>query len=275
MPFTEESSRYDAASDGDRNNITTRQHDAIREVVVNPLPLADCPSRRPGMIFPKPVDGLFIAHNSAKNPSGGNVAGRTDYAINAGDNGGEQPDGYDIDCWSLPMPGMGLTPKQNYNSAIDFKWPTGELGWTIPTDGSPRVLRWTGVSFQRSEVGVQHVTDGTSHTYLIGEKFLRPARYETGTDGGDNETWCTGFNNDNFRSAFDPPARDRDVAANLCCQGNIFGSAHSAGFYMSWCDGHVQMVGEDVDLQVHRANAHRADGGQPNTTPPNCPGGGI
>jgi hypothetical protein len=35
------------------------------------------------------------------------------------------------------------------------------------------------------------------------------------------------------------------------------------------------MVGYDVDLQVHRANAHRADDGQPNSTPPVCPNGGT
>jgi hypothetical protein len=37
----------------------------------------------------------------------------------------------------------------------------------------------------------------------------------------------------------------------------------------------VDLIGYDVDLQVHRANANRADDGQPNATPPNCPGGGI
>ena len=27
---------------------------------------------------------------------------------------------------------------------------------------------------------------------------------------GDNETWCTGYNNDNFRSTFAPPVQDTD-----------------------------------------------------------------
>jgi hypothetical protein len=53
------------------------------------------------------------------------------------------------------------------------------------------------------------------------------------------------------------------------------GSAHSGGWLTSWCDGHVELVSYDVDLQVHRANANRADDGLPNTTPPKCPGGGI
>src|SRR5262245_54473999 len=273
MPFTEESARYDAASDGDRENITTKQLNAIREVVVHPLPLTDCPSRRSGQVFPKPDQGLFIAYNSAKHPANGNSAGRTDYAINAGDQGG---DNGLVDCWNMPFPGGGPSIKTNYNSAATFVWPTSELGRTIPTDGSAPMQRYTGVSFQRSEVGIKHITDGTSRTYLIGERFLDIKNYETGNDGGDNETWCTGFNNDNFRMAFDPPAQDRiSPIVYECCYSNRFGSVHSAGFYMSWCDGHVELVGYDVDLQVHRANGNRMDGGQPNTTPPSppCKGG--
>jgi prepilin-type N-terminal cleavage/methylation domain-containing protein len=267
MPFTEESSRYEAASDGDREKITTQQLDAIRDVVVNPLPLVDCPSRRPGQVFPKPIDGLFIAYNSAKNPAGDNIAGRSDYAINAGDQGGTD----DIDCWSLLFPAGGKSPKSDYTSTATFDWPASELG----RDYSSGTQKYTGISFQRSEVGIKHVTDGTSHTYLIGERFLEITDYETGRDGGDNETWCTGFNNDNFRMGFDPPAQDRVLPVNVCCQGNIFGSVHPAGWFVSWCDGHVESIGYDIDLPVHRANANRADGGQPNTTPAKCPAGGI
>jgi len=271
MPFTEQSARYKAASDGDRENITTRQLDAVREIIVNPLPLVDCPSRRPGQVFPKPIDGLFVAYNSAKNPADSNNAGRSDYAINAGDQGGTDA----IDCWGLAFPGGGLSPKQNYVSAATFKWPTNEVGGTILTNGDPSEQLYTGVSFQRSEVGVKHITDGASHTYLIGERFLDPDDYETGRDGGDNETWCTGFNNDNFRTAFDPPAQDRHIQASLCCQGNIFGSVHPVGWFVSWCDGHVELMNYDIDLQVHRANANRGDDGQPNTTPAKCPNGGF
>jgi prepilin-type N-terminal cleavage/methylation domain-containing protein len=275
MPFTEQSARYKAASDGDPENITPQQLEAMREVVVNPLPLADCPSRRAGQVLPKPIDGVFIGYNSAKNPTGDNVAGRSDYAINAGDQGGPQSDGFDIDCWATTFPGGGPSVKQNYASAAIFKWATDEVGWTNPTNGDPPLQRFTGVSFQRSEVGIKHITDGASNTYLIGERYIDTDRYETGKDGGDNETWCTGFNNDNFRTAFDPPALDRHVVAELCCQGNIFGSAHPSGLLMSWCDGHVDSIGYDVDLQVHRASANRNDEGRPNTTPPKCPNGGF
>jgi hypothetical protein len=76
---------------------------------------------------------------------------------------------------------------------------------------------------------------------------------------GDNETWCTGFNNDNFRAAFDSPEQDQ---AGVQYQKR-FGSAHSAGWFVSWCDGHVSMETFDIDKQVHRGNANRADEGNP------------
>ena len=272
MPFTEESSRYDAAADGDAEKISPQQLDAVRELVVNPLPLIDCPSRRPGQVFPKPIDGLFIGYNSAKNPSNANIAGRSDYAINAGDQGGTDP----IDCWYLAFPGGAKTPQPDYNIGGELPLAHQRAGLDDPYRRRAREIIYTGVSFQRSEVAAKHITDGTSRTYLIGERFLDITDYETGRDGGDNETWCTGYNNDNFRSAFDPPAQDRILPpVNLCCQGNIFGSVHPAGWYVSWCDGHVELIGYDVDLQVHRANANRADDGQPNTTPARCPNGGI
>ncbi len=262
MPFTEENSRYEAASDGDPENLTTKQLDAVRSIVVNPLPLIDCPSRRPGQVFPKPKDGLFIAHNSANNPAEGNIAGRSDYAINTGDRDNN------FTAAMLNMPGGSSatgSPQQNYNLAKNFSWQWSPLGTPVnplPT-GAPKHTAsnyLTGVSFQHSEVGIKHITDGTSRTYLIGEKYLDPTNYDTGQDGADNETWCTGFNNDNFRCGFDLPVQDRP---GLHPASNRFGSVHSAGWFVSWCDGHVESMSYDIDLLVHRGNANRGDDGSP------------
>ncbi len=261
MPFTEENSRYQSASDGNPENITTKQLDAVRSIVVNPLPLIDCPSRRPGQVFDKPANGLFIAFNSAQNPADGNVAGRSDYAINAGDRN------YTYTS-KMPAGTAAGAPHQNYDSAKDFSWNWSPTGTPViplpPFQPKPLSTNYlTGISFQHSEVGNKHVTDGTSHTYLIGERYLNPTNYETGLENSDNETWCTGFNNDNFRCAFDPPEQDRPGVS----YENRFGSVHSGGWFVSWCDGHVESVNYDIDLLVHRGNANRADEGSPYGSP--------
>jgi hypothetical protein len=258
MPFTEESSRYKVASDGDPERITPQQLEAIRQVIVNPIPLIDCPSRRPGQVFPKPVDGTFVAHNAARNPSNANVAGRSDYAINAGDRDytyiGHMPGGSSISGG----------PQQNYDWEKNFVWtwsPQGTPATRQPAGATKQKASnyLTGISFQHSEVGIKHVTDGTSRTYLIGERYINPNSYDTGTDGADNETWCTGFNNDNFRCGFDLPEQDRPGVA----YSNRFGSVHPVGWFVSWCDGHVELVTYEIDLMVHRGNANRADDGKP------------
>ena len=40
----------------------------------------------------------------------------------------------------------------------------------------------TGISFQRSQVSIGEIKDGTSNTYCVGEKYLSPSSYTTGTD---------------------------------------------------------------------------------------------
>ena len=91
-----------------------------------------------------------------------------------------------------------------------------------------------------------------------------PIQYETGNDWGDNETWCTGYNNDNFRSTYAPPAQDTtNDFFRVTYRGttterrglHVFGSAHSGGVNMAYCDGHVDTVAYDIDQFVHRSLA--------------------
>jgi prepilin-type processing-associated H-X9-DG protein len=40
----------------------------------------------------------------------------------------------------------------------------------------------------------------------------------------------------------------------------MFGSAHSSGFHMSYCDGSVRVIEYDIDPIVHMAGSNRRDG---------------
>jgi len=263
LPYVEQGNLHKLAGDGDRNLVGAAQRAGALQVVQSPLDLIRCPSRRIQNVHPKPADGNYYANNCGA-ATGSPVAGRSDYAINCGDRVRTEPN------WDpaggtggMTFPGNRPGNTLSYAVAEAFKWGWNSQGVPDPLPANyndltdPNTL--TGVSFIRSEINLKHVSDGSSQTYLIGEKYLNPLNYESGTDQGDNETWCTGFNNDNFRSANLAPMGDTPGVSDP----NRFGSAHPTGWFVSWCDGHVDFQSYEIDPKVHHANANRADEGQP------------
>jgi hypothetical protein len=171
--------------------------------------------------------------------------GRSDYSANAGD---------------ISI-GGGKHGPANLNQAASYnQWLTSTKTGLLAED-NPEGKELSGISFQRSEIAIKHITDGTTHTYFAGEKYLDPAGYENGEDTGDNETWCTGHNNDNFRTTSMPPSRDGiDPSDNIPENGEMFGSAHATIWNASYCDGHVESVSFDIDPTVHKNRGNRQDG---------------
>ena len=118
-----------------------------------------------------------------------------------------------------------------------------------------------GISYQRSEVRLAQVTDGTSHTYCVGEKYLPQDVYKSGTGAADDQSLFAGHDFDNNRHTGStenvplPPLRDGDVQWRL----SEFGSAHPANWNAAFCDGSVQAVGYDIDPEVHRLRGSRND----------------
>ena len=90
---------------------------------------------------------------------------RADYAANAGDRSVSSVYGPD-----------------SIEAAKTFDW----KGGTWEFDKS------TGVSFLRSRISVRDVTDGTSHTYLVGEKYIDADQYASGLDASDDSVMYQG-----------------------------------------------------------------------------------
>jgi prepilin-type N-terminal cleavage/methylation domain-containing protein len=134
----------------------------------------------------------------------------------------------------------------------------------------------TGIMYYRSALKPGQIIDGTSKTYLAGEKWMPVKGYEGTADenapgftAGDNQSMYTGYEWDNHRVAWNPdstrpkedfqPSRDGEDA-NGSGPERRFGSAHPSTFQMVFCDGSVHSIGYDIDPEAHRALAHRFEG---------------
>ena len=58
-----------------------------------------------------------------------------------------------------------------------------------------------GIVFSGSMIKMVDITDGTTNTYLVGEKYIDVNYYATGQDGGDNEFALLGADMDTSRWA--------------------------------------------------------------------------
>jgi prepilin-type N-terminal cleavage/methylation domain-containing protein len=114
-----------------------------------------------------------------------------------------------------------------------------------------------GIWILGRRTAIKNITDGTSNTYLVGEKAMDTLRYETGNDFGDRSPLAglatyAGATNSYVRFAVQPPSRD---TANNCMSCHNFGSAHPVTWNMSMADGSVHSFSYSIDIQLHRALA--------------------
>jgi prepilin-type processing-associated H-X9-DG protein len=192
---------------------------------------------------------------------------KSDYAANSGDA---------LEHSGDTLTGTTLSPTSYGEAATWGKWQATNK--CVPSSGgrggSPQYRYCqTGVMYFRSELNRSRITDGATNTYLVGEKYLDPFRYEYDPSNpatitfGDNQSAWTGYEWDNHRVAWNAtlpvsnqetfqPKRDTPGEDNYF----RFGSAHSGGLNMSFCDGSVQFVAYDIDPETHRRFASRMDG---------------
>lgn len=227
------------------------------------VPLFQCPSRRPSRAYvaawwiPPPVREQPWIANYAKSSG----VGKSDYAANSGD--------------AKEYAGDNLARPASYAEAATLDWsPTHYCDFSDTSREARRNFNHcqTGVMYYRSELKPARILDGTSKTYLVGEKYLHPEAYDcTVTTGigctwGDNESMYTGYEWDNHRVAWGPrsefsveyyqPRQDTGGFENR----GAFGSAHPGSLNMAFCDGSVRSIAYEIDPQTHSRLANRLDG---------------
>jgi prepilin-type N-terminal cleavage/methylation domain-containing protein len=124
-------------------------------------------------------------------------------------------------------------------------------------------------------VNFSTITDGTSNTVLVGEKYVSKDLYGGG-QWGDTHSWALGSTWISARHSMrqpgqDSPAKEEVIKRNLpwgdpsggcreCGMWDFFGSAHPAGFNVVLCDGSVRNVRYNLDLTTWQNMVGRNDG---------------
>lgn len=254
LPYIEEGSLHDKGKDGDPVALPGSQRLAARDVVMSPISIINCPSRRGSTTYRMTTNDAGAG--GLRNSLTPNETGRSDYAANSGIGRNE---------WPSPD---GSGPA-DYAQAAQ---------WLVTVEPSFKISQYgkladgtnimTGVSYICSEIGIRRIPDGTSKTYLVGERYIPIRFYESGEWRADNETWCTGFNNDNYRTTGwlsgdtiveATPVPDTETDTNDSYL-HRFGSAHASVWNVTMCDGSVQSISYDIDWEVHRDLGNREDG---------------
>ncbi len=223
-----------------RRNAGSGQGDALsksaaKEMIETAIPGFYCPSRRAALAYPYFHGAGFVNSDRPE------AVGRSGYAANMGDVENFRND-------------PGPTRMERYSR---HNWKHSGLRT------EERFGLHTGIVFQRSEIGMRQITDGTSNTYLFGEKNCMPEHYETGKIGNDDQSMYNGHDQDNLRSTFvkddgtgwlpmpDTPGKEFTYS---------FGGPHPGVWNTVFCDGSVHNITFSIDPFIHRRLGNREDG---------------
>jgi type II secretory pathway pseudopilin PulG len=243
LPYIEEQEIYNLTNDGDAK-VTTAQKAAAKRMQETPVTVYSCPTRRPPRAVSWNLDpGLWQPANSDLMQ----VIVRGDYAANGGD--GECGKDFPIRDSSGKITDCNRIPPPKAYSFLD----NPQL-YTFPSEKDQ-----SGINFLGAEISFKDITDGTSHVYMVGEKYVDANKYEgEDLDFGDNHSAYQGYDWDINRWATETWPATRDRPGFDAFQG--FGSAHASGWQAVLCDGSVHIFPYDMENLVHVRLANRFDG---------------
>ena len=258
LPYLEEGAVY---------GLTTTEQ--IQQTVI---PLYNCPSRRSATLGRSGDTGQTVILTDYATPTPCTCTDVTCASM------------YDPEDSEVLRSGGARTNRQSF-----FGTPFPDSALNAPDD-----MRWDGVfvrtpwRWRRNDVPqsvappvrIAQITDGTSKTFMIGEKFVRADLYDGfapdgGTNDADDKGWSDGWDYDTVRSTCFRPYPDSNPEAfgamawyfgEIATGGGVdagvyyFGSAHPAGFNAAFADGSVSAISFDVDILLFNALGTRNGG---------------
>jgi prepilin-type N-terminal cleavage/methylation domain-containing protein/prepilin-type processing-associated H-X9-DG protein len=165
----------------------------------------------------------------------------------------------------------------DYVGAAGLTWEADATNVTQLYNGTviPAEICFASPCTQLPVVNMAAITDGTSNTVLVGEKYVSTDLYGGG-QWGDNNSWANGSTWISARHSKRAPGRDsrafeeatrrdlpwRDPSGSClqCGMWDFFGSAHPAGFNVVWADGSVRSVKYTITLSTWQLMVARDDG---------------
>jgi len=227
FPYLELNHLFMMPADGNPGSPSSDQKTKTGKVLQTSIKILNCPSRRKPKIY-------YVGSNSGTNLTlATRNATKIDYAGNHGANDVMTKDSYNSD------PKKTLTYDSSADTIRNAKLYT-DLG---------------GMFFIGSELTEADVFDGATNTYLVGEKYLNPNAYTTGTTDGDDNTSLAGCDWDTLRTTKYPPYQDRKGADSK----QNYGSPHAGVFGVVMADGSAHSVSYSIDLEVHKYLGCRND----------------
>ncbi len=230
LPYMEETALHQAGKGLDNKG----KRDAGQKRAMTPLSIFNCPTRRRAELYTRSSGSA--PHNMTMPAQ----IARSDYAGNGGDNGGtagnDETDGFPA----------GSDQKTILELETIFR------GAKFVRQASSK-----GTIVMFGQLKDSQIRDGTSKTYLLGERHVSFDKYEGGSLADDNEGWVIGYNNDCIRWSNTPP--ESDNASTAIDATSRWGAPHITGFNMAMCDGSVRGIPFDIDPSLHQVLGNRAD----------------
>jgi hypothetical protein len=196
-----------------------------------------CPSRRAPMISPSSENG---------GPNGDKAGACGDYACCAGDGTSRNQ--------------RGANGAMINGHVLDHYIPlqSGENGVDQPNANPPDLPLIPIMQFT-SYTNLNNILDGTSNTFLLGEKHIRRGFFGTDSDG--DKAYYSGTSYDTAQRAAGssyPLARDPDD--NNSNHRDMFGSYHPGICQFAFADAHVTGIPVTIDSTNLKRLANRLDG---------------